>query len=202
LEMLGDPPPADADDRALPKGGGYVPQPPRLATETGLSTTFLFEMVLRAIYNRGRITGSDLASELKLPYQVLAPVLPLMRKQALIDIVGQKGGGGDATFEYEIKPPKGNLALQDALDKTSYSGPAPVPFDDYVESVIAQSIKNLIVTRRSIQRAFEDLVITPEVFNEIGPAINSAASIFLFGYPGNGKTSIAERITRLMGDDI
>ena len=40
------------------------------------------------------------------------------------------------------------------------------------------------------------------MFNEIGPAINSAASIFLFGYPGNGKTSLAERITRLMGDDI
>src|SRR5262249_37054092 len=36
----------------------------------------------------------------------------------------------------------------------------------------------------------------------IGPAINSAASIFLFGFPGNGKTAIAERITRLMGDDI
>jgi predicted ATPase with chaperone activity len=60
----------------------------------------------------------------------------------------------------------------------------------------------MIVTRRSIERAFQDLVITPEVYNEIGPAINSAASIFLFGFPGNGKTSIAERITRLMGDDI
>ena len=58
------------------------------------------------------------------------------------------------------------------------------------------------MTRRSIQRAFEDLVITESTFNEIGPAINSAASIFFFGYPGNGKTSIAERITRLMGDTI
>jgi len=202
LEMLGDPPPTDEEGEPTSRSAGYVPQPPKLATETGLSVTFLFDLVLRAIYNRGRITGSDLAGELKLPYPVLAPVLPLMRKQTLIDIVGQKGGGGDATFEYEIKPPKGSLALQDALDKTTYTGPAPVPFDDYVESVIAQTVKNLVVTRRSIQRAFEDLVITPEVFNEIGPAINSAASIFLFGYPGNGKTSIAERITRLMGDDI
>jgi hypothetical protein len=41
-----------------------------------------------------------------------------------------------------------------------------------------------------------------ESFNEIGPAINSAQSIFFFGYPGNGKTSVAERITRLMGDAI
>src|SRR5207248_5000426 len=65
-----------------------------------------------------------------------------------------------------------------------------------------QTIKNISVNRRNIERAFSDLVITEEVFNEIGPAINSAASIFLFGYPGNGKTSVAERITRLMGDNI
>ena len=67
---------------------------------------------------------------------------------------------------------------------------------------MAQTIKKMVVTRRSIRKAFEDLVITDEVFNEIGPAINSAQSIFFFGYPGNGKTSVAERITRLMGDAI
>jgi hypothetical protein len=204
LKALGDPPPPVEDNDAPPirKGTSYAPIPPKDVSETGLSATFLYEMVLRTIYNRGRLTGSELAGDLKLNYGVLAPLLPLMRKQGLIDIVGQKGSGGDAAYEYEIKPPKGSLALQDALAKTSYSGPCPVPFDDYVESVAAQSIRNLTVTRRSIERAFRDLIITPEVFNEIGPAINSAASIFLFGYPGNGKTSLAERITRLMGDDI
>ncbi|MFO0810286.1 MAG: ATP-binding protein [Gemmataceae bacterium] len=202
LQMLGDPPPAEVSDDDAPKRiNRYEPQCPKVASETGLSTSFLFEMILRAIYNRGRITGTDISNEIKLNYSVLAPLLPMMRKQSLIDIVGQKGQG-DASYEYEIKPPKGPLALQDALAKTSYSGPCPVPFEDYVESVAAQTIKNLVVTRRSIQRAFQDLVITPSVFNEIGPAINSAASIFLFGYPGNGKTSLAERITRLMGDDI
>src|ERR1700759_725117 len=67
---------------------------------------------------------------------------------------------------------------------------------------MAQTIKRLVVTRRSIRKAFEDLIITDEAFNEIGPAINSAQSIFFFGSPGNGKTSVAERITRLMGDAI
>lgn len=202
LSMLGDPPPPAEDESPRHrKNAGYAPIPPKDVSETGLSTSFLFEMVLRAIYNRGRLTGGQIADELKLRYGVLDPLLPLMRKQGLIDIVGQKGNG-DSGYEYEVKPPKGSLALQDALAKTSYSGPCPVPFDDYVESVAAQTIRNLVVTRRSIHKAFQDLVITPEVFNEIGPAINSAASIFLFGFPGNGKTSIAERITRLMGDDI
>jgi hypothetical protein len=56
-----------------------------------------------------------------------------------------------------------------------------------VQTVKAQTIKSLVVTRRTIEKAFYDLIITPTVFSEIGPAINSAASIFLFGYPGNGK---------------
>lgn len=202
LELLGDPPPDpdSADDG--PRPSVYAPQAPRTVAETGLSMPFLFDMVLKAIYNRGRLTGSEIATELKLNFSVVAPLLPAMRKQGLIDIVGQKGTGGDATFEYELKPPKGPDAVDEALNKTAYSGPAPVPFDDYVESIVAQTVRSLVVTRRSIQRAFQDLIITPEVFNEIGPAINSASSIFLFGYPGNGKTSIAERITRLMGDEI
>ena len=58
-----------------------------------------------------------------------------------------------------------------------------MPFADYVESVLAQTIKKLVVTRRSIRKAFEDLIITDEVFNEIGPAINSAAVDLLLRLP-------------------
>src|SRR5262249_31138277 len=33
-------------------------------------------------------------------------------------------------------------------------------------------------------------------------AINSGRGLFLYGYPGNGKTSIAERITRCFGTTV
>jgi hypothetical protein len=77
-----------------------------------------------------------------------------------------------------------------------------VPLEKYIKAMGFQTIKNVVVTRRSIRQAFSDLIISEPVLNEVGPAVNSASSIFLFGYPGNGKTSIAERITRLMGDAI
>jgi hypothetical protein len=201
VTLLGDPPPGD--DEALPvSGNAYAPRVPTRWEDLGLELPALFDLVLRTIYTRGQIAAGDLAHDLAVPFPVLNPVFQAMRKQNLIDIVAQRGNSGDAGFVYEIKPPKGSAALQDALDKTTYSGPAPVPFPDYVESVLAQTIKKLLVTRRSIRKAFEDLIITDEVCNEIGPAINSAQSIFFFGFPGNGKTSIAERITRLMGDTI
>jgi hypothetical protein len=201
VTLLGDPPPED--EEAVPKiANPFMPRLPSKWEDLGLALPFLFESVLRTIYNRGQLTGGELATELAVPFPTLAPILPAMRKQTLIDIVGQRGASGDASFVYELKPPKGTAAAQDALNKTSYIGPLPVPFEDYVESVLAQSVRKMVVTRRSIQKAFEDLVITDDVFNEIGPAINSAASIFFFGFPGNGKTSIAERVTRLMGDSI
>jgi hypothetical protein len=201
VTLLGDGPPTD--EEAMPAtGNSYVPRVPNKWEDLGLELPYLFDLALRIIYNRGQVTGGELANSMAVPFAVVNPVFQLMRKQTLIDIVSQKGNSGDASFVYAIKPPKGEDALRDALAKTTYVGAVPVPFSDYVESVMAQTIKRLVVTRRSIRRAFEDLVITDEVFNEIGPAINSAQSIFFFGYPGNGKTSVAERITRLMGDAI
>ena len=201
VTLLGDPPPTD-EESAPQTGHAYTPRVPTRWEDLGLELPTLFDLILRTIYTRGQLTGGQIANEMAVPFPALSPVFQLMRKQVLIDIVAQRGNSGDAGFVYEIKPPKGTAALQDALDKTTYVGPAPVPFADYVESVLAQTVKKMTVTRRSIRKAFEDLIITDDVLNEIGPAINSAQSIFFFGYPGNGKTSVAERITRLMGDVI
>ena len=201
VTLLGDAPPTD--EEGMPAtDNAYVPRIPARWEDLGLELPFIFDLTMRTIYTRGQVTGSELANAMAVPFAVVNPVFQAMRKQSLIDIVAQRGNSGDASLVYAIKPPKGEDALRDALEKTSYVGPAPVPFADYVESVMAQTIKRLVVTRRSIRRAFEDLIITDESFNEIGPAINSAQSIFFFGYPGNGKTSVAERITRLMGDAI
>ncbi|MGL6096997.1 MAG: ATP-binding protein [Fimbriiglobus sp.] len=201
VTLLGDPPPTD-EEAAPQTSNTYQPRMPQAVEELGLGMSTLFELTLRTLFTRGQLTGGDLANDVCIPFTIMNPVFQQMRKQMLIDIAGQKGNSGDASFLYDIKPPKGTAALQDALDKTSYIGPCPVPFSDYVESVLAQTVKKMVVTRRSIQRAFADLIISDEVYNEIGPAVNSASSIFFFGYPGNGKTSIAERITRLMGDTI
>ena len=201
VTLIGDPPPTDEEGTPVEKNH-YSPRIPTRWEDLGLELQFIFDLTLRTIFTRGQMTGGDLAREMAIPFAVINPVFQAMRKQSLIDIVGQRGSSGDASFIYEIKPPKGSTGVQDALDKTSYVGAAPVPFADYVESVLAQTVKKLTVTRRSIRKAFEDLIITDDSFNEIGPAINSAQSIFFFGYPGNGKTSVAERITRLMGDSI
>lgn len=199
LRILGDPPPKDEGTTHI--GKTYIPPMPTTLEQTGLNRTFMYEMILRAVYNRGRPSGGEIAQDLGLSYQVIGSILHEMRQKDLLDVAGQKGIG-EISYEYILKSPRGPQAVQDALQKTEYAGACPVPFRDFLKAVEAQTIKHMVVTRRNIRQAFADLIITDSVLNEIGPAINSADSMFLFGFPGNGKTSIAERITRLMGDDI
>lgn len=196
--MLGSPLPTDDNTRA--SGNTFVPPLPLQVEETGLNRSFIQDLILRFIYSRSRAAGMEIATELCLYYSVIDPLLQELRAADFVDIAGQRGFG-DTNYEYMLTP-RGTQAATDAMTKTQYSGPAPVPFQVYLDSVKAQTIKNMVVTRRNIRRAFADLIISDPVLNEIGPAVNSASSIFLFGYPGNGKTSIAERITRLMGDHI
>jgi hypothetical protein len=196
---LGDPPPSD--DVSMPKmSNSFTPREPQTIEQTGLNRTFLYEHLTRIIYNKGRVTGLELVTEMGLPYQIIDVLLKELRGQELIDIGGQRGYG-DVNYEY-ILAPRGIQAASDALLKTMYSGPCPVTLDEWIASVKAQTVKDVVVTRKNIREAFQGLVIDESILNQVGPAVNSASSVMLFGFPGNGKTTIAERITLLMGDDI
>jgi hypothetical protein len=197
--MLGDPPPSD--DVAMPKlSNSFTPRQPQTIDESGLNRTFLYEHMLRIIYNKGRVSGLDLVDDMKLPYSIIDVLLKELRGQEVIDIAGQRGYG-DVNYEY-ILTPRGVQAASDALLKTMYAGPCPVTLEEWIASVKAQTVKDVVVTRRNIREAFGGLVMDESILNQVGPAVNSASSMMLFGYPGNGKTTIAERITHLMGDDV
>ena len=178
----------------------WSPPLPTTVETTGLNRTLLTENVLRTIYNKSRATGADISQHLRLFYGVVEPLLQELRRAEYIDIAGQRGYG-DINYEYVLTS-RGAQAVVEAMQKTQYNGPCPVPFNDYINSVRQQTIKHVVVTRRNIRQAFSDLVMSEAILNEVGPAVNSASSIFLFGFPGNGKTAISERITRLMGDNI
>lgn len=196
---IGDPPPSE--DEAMPHlSNSFMPEQPQTMEETGLNRTFLYEHTLRVLYNKGRATGLDIAEEMALSYGIIDVLLRDLRKQELVDIAGQRGYG-DVNYEYTLTP-RGNQAATDALLKTLYSGACPVPLEVWINSVKSQTVRDVVVTRRNIREAFQGLVIDESILNMVGPAVNSASSVMLFGFPGNGKTTIAERITHLMGDDI
>jgi len=57
-------------------------------------------------------------------------------------------------------------------------------------------------TRERVREAFSHLVISQNVLDQLGPAINAGHSMFVYGPPGNGKTVISQAVARLMQGDI
>jgi predicted ATPase with chaperone activity len=97
---------------------------------------------------------------------------------------------------------QGRSLAQHMVDTCAYRGPAPVPLADYVTSVDAQTITAEAPKREQLQEAFQDISVDPALFARLGPAVNSGMGLFLYGSSGNGKTTLAERITLCFGHEI
>jgi predicted ATPase with chaperone activity len=65
-----------------------------------------------------------------------------------------------------------------------------------------QTIRNVVVTREAMLNAFSNMVINQQTLDQIGPAINSGRSLFLFGPPVNGNTTIADISATLLGGHV
>jgi hypothetical protein len=182
--------------------GRTVPPEPESVEETGNSFGFLVDLALKTIYFQGAMSGQKVADAMKLPFtNVVDKVLEFVRREQLTGISGSEGYVGERGFVHVVTS-KGAERVREALYRSQYTGPAPVPLADYAGVVRAQTIAKLAVEPGLVSEALQHLVLEPKVLDRLGPAINSGRSIFLYGPPGNGKTTIGEAIGRLLAGDI
>lgn len=179
----------------------FVPLKPTSLEDTNLDSSFISDLTLKVIYFNGVITGGAAASVMCLPYNnVVSRVLETLKTHSLVEI---RGGTGPLAVGYRYAlTDKGMEKVRELLDRTQYAGPCPVSFDDYCAAIVQQSIKDVVVSRDAINRAFSRMVLQQRIIDQLGPAINSGKSLFLFGPPGNGKTTIAEVASTLLGGHI
>ncbi len=180
-----------------------IPLPPeaRSIEETGLTLGLLADLALKTLYLRGQMTLAEIATSLGLPITgVVDKVMDFLKADRLVEI---RGGAtlSAATYQFVIVD-RGAEKAQEALGRSQYTGRAPVPLATYIAAIQRQSIANVTVTQEDIVRAFAHLVIPRETITQLGPAINSGRSIFLFGPPGNGKTTIAEVMVGLLKGEV
>ncbi|HNP85513.1 MAG: ATP-binding protein [Chloroflexi bacterium SZAS-1] len=178
-----------------------LPPRPRSIDDTGLSMTFISDMIVRALYLIGEMTGQQIVDLLHLPYDnVIDQAISYLRREQMCEIKGT-GGIGEKAYRYQASV-RGVERAKEVGERTQYLGPAPVTLQAYTEMMQRQSTQGLVITEDSIRQAFAHLVIGEALLQQLGPAINSGKSIFLFGHAGNGKTSIAEAVSKLMSDTI
>ena len=89
------------------------------------------------------------------------------------------------------------------MEHCTYFGAAPVSLDRLRRRASRPSRSNSSIPReQDLKRAFSDILVSERMLRRLGPAINSGRGLFLFGSAGNGKTTIAERVTRAFGQFI
>lgn len=177
--------------------GGIYPAAPNTLAEVGLPETFIDALVCKYLFGVGEQMGRKIERDLCLPSEPVVKVLTSLKKEQ--HVFYKDTAMGD--FKYALSD-SGRTRARRYMEESMYVGPAPVLLENYIESVKAQSITLEKPDKASVRQAFSDILLSQEILDRLGPAINSGRGLFLYGFPGNGKTTIAERITRCFGLDV
>lgn len=180
----------------------FVPPQIHSVEQTGLSMLWLQDLVLKVMYFGGYLSGFRIAELIALPFAgVVEVICDALKREKLIEVrssVFQNGLGGEGSYQYGITA-AGIERAREAIDRCQYAGPAPVPIQFYYDACLKQARGRIRVTQKIMHQVLSSLVLPEKTFQKLGPAINSGTSIFIYGPPGNGKTSVARALGDLYG---
>lgn len=169
---------------------------PRTVYDTGVRQAVLEDLALKTLYLAGQITVLELADHIKLSYEVATELFHRLRSEILCQVNGMVGNVPQISITSQ-----GRTRAIELLAHSHYTGAAPVPLETYVEQVRKQSVGNVRVHPGDVERAFAHLVIDEKMMWQFGTALNSGSSVFLYGPPGVGKTTVAETLSRVLAEN-
>jgi hypothetical protein len=191
-------PPASAAPQNELQQNTFAPVEPKSFQAAGLTDTEVEALALKFLLARGDATGREIADQLKLPFILVDELLRHMKGEQL---VVHRAAAPMNDFVYQLSD-LGRERARRYWTHCTYFGSAPVSLEDYIASVKAQSLATQQPTQVQLRQAFSDLQLSDRMLDRLGPAVNSGRGLFLYGAPGNGKTSIAERITQVFGQEV
>jgi hypothetical protein len=170
---------------------------PQECEQTGIRRGLLEDLALKILYLNGEMTLPELGEHMCVSLGVIDQIFQFFRKQQLCEVKGMTGGTHRIVASTE-----GKVRAVDLLSLSQYAGPAPVSLSDYHARVREQGVQQAQINPEDLRRAFGPLVLDDDLISRIGTAVVSNTSIFLYGPPGAGKTSLACYIPEIYNDSV
>jgi predicted ATPase with chaperone activity len=169
---------------------------PKSVEDLDIPQNILIDIILRLLYLEGNVDFRRMSQVMRVP-NALEQLLEWMRKEHLVEVSQTSASFGPLNYIYKLSI-AGEDRAKEAMERSQYVGPAPVPVPNYNQAIDLQTRQLRAIETRQVLEALSDLILPPEFHRRIGPAVKSASSLFLYGPPGNGKTTIAQRISQLI----
>lgn len=170
---------------------------PKTIEDLHIPQSLVIDLILRLLFNEGNVSLGRFVEVIKVTNRIADDMLLWMQKEHLVDVSKTTGELGRLGYVYTLTG-AGEKRARDAMNRSQYVGPAPVPIHYYNRGIELQSEQSRQVTARQVMDSLKFLVLPSNFHRRIGPAINSGSSLFLYGPPGNGKTAIAHTISKLI----
>jgi hypothetical protein len=180
-----------------------APPAPLTLRQTGLSLGTVTDLILKQLYLQGNLLGIQFARQMRLSFGVVEEGLRFLKDDKCIEVASGEIVG-PVSYRFNLTD-LGRKRAREAFEQCRYVGPAPVPLSAYVPQCRRQTVAGTECSPEALERAFGNLIIRPTLMGEVGPAVCSGKSIFVYGPPGNGKTMIAKALGNFLnmyGGDI
>lgn len=170
---------------------------PRTIAEIDVAKTVLENLALKTLYISGSISVLELADKMRISFEVANDLFYKMRSEMLCQASGMVTNIPQISISAQ-----GRSKAMELLAQCQYVGPTPVSLESYVSQVREQNVLDVVARPADVERAFEHLVIDGEMLRKFGTALNSGNAIYLFGPPGNGKTTMAECLSHAFAENF
>jgi len=179
-----------------PVRSSFLPAVPQNFADLAVPESLVLDLVLRRMVIEGFSSLAGLSRAIRISLPIVDMVFKHMRQQQLVEIKGMSGN--DYQF---VLSAAGKQLASERFQVSQYAGACPVGLKEYHAATKAQTAR-INIDRRILRQAFSDLVVSDRMLDQMGPAIISQTSIFVYGPTGNGKTSLAERMLRVYHDAV
>ena len=170
---------------------------PESLEDLHIPQSIVIDLMLRLLFNEGNVALSRFAEVLRIPNRIIDNLLLWLQREHLVEVSKASAELGRLSNVYTLTE-AGAQRARDALERSQYVGPVPVPINYYSRGIELQTCERQRVRAEKVQHALKQLILPNGFHRQVGPAINSATSLFLYGPPGNGKTTIAQAIGALI----